>query len=71
METKCREEEVPRVALFEGTIDDLIHEQENKNTRANTERGARLLKPFLQRKVDSRTPWFTNMAAVLNKQEFT
>ena len=31
------EEEIPRFALLEGTIDDFIDEQENKNTRAKTE----------------------------------
>ena len=30
-------EEVPRCALLEGTIDDFVDEQENKNTRAKTD----------------------------------
>ena len=42
------EEVVPRFALLEGTIDEFIDEQENKNTRAKTDRDVNLLKPFLQ-----------------------
>jgi len=37
------EAEVPRFVLLEGTIDDLIDEQENKNTSAKTDRN--VLKP--------------------------
>ena len=48
------EEEVPRFALHDGTIDDFIDEQENKNTNAKTDRDVSLLKPFLQRKVKLR-----------------
>ena len=50
------EEEVPRFALLEGTIDDFIDdfEQENKTTRAKTDRDVNLLKTFLQRKVELR-----------------
>lgn len=48
------EEEVPRFALFEGKIDDFIHEQENENTRAKTDRDVSLIKTFLQRKVELR-----------------
>ena len=40
---------MPRYALLEGTIDEFIDEQENKNTRAKTDRDVSLLKPFLQR----------------------
>ena len=32
------EEKLPRFALLEGTINDFIDEQENKNTRAKTDR---------------------------------
>ena len=42
-------EEVPRFALLEhveGTIDHFVNEQENKNTRADTDRDVSLLKPF-------------------------
>ena len=42
------EEVVPRFALLEGTIDDFIDEQENKNTSTKTDRDVNLLKPFLQ-----------------------
>lgn len=48
------EEEVPRFVLLEGTIDDLIDEQENKNTRAKTDRNVSLLKTFLQREEELR-----------------
>ena len=48
------EEEVPRFALLEGTIDDFIDEQENKNTKAKTDRDVTLLKTFLQRKEELR-----------------
>ena len=48
---KIKMKEVLRFALLEGTIDDFVDEQENKNTRAKTDRHASLLKPFLQRKV--------------------
>lgn len=43
------EAEVPRFVLLEGTIDDLIDEQENKNKSAKTDRSVSLLKTFLQR----------------------
>lgn len=46
------EEEMPRFALLVLTIDDFEDEQENKNTRARTEREESLLKTFLQRKVE-------------------
>lgn len=46
------EEEMPRFALLVGTIDDFEGEQENKNTRARTDREESLLKTFLQRKVE-------------------
>ena len=36
------EAEVPRFVLLEGTIDDLIDEQENKNTSAKTDRSVSL-----------------------------
>ena len=36
-------EEVPRFALLEGTIDDFIDKQENKNTRAKTDGNVSLL----------------------------
>ena len=49
--SKIKMTEVLRFALLEGTIDDFVDEQENKNTRAKTDRHASLLKPFLQRKV--------------------
>ena len=48
------EEEVPRFVLLEGTMDDLIDEQENKNTRAKTDRNVSLLKTFLQREEELR-----------------
>ena len=41
------EEEVTRVAFLGGKIDDFIDGQENKNTRAKTERDISLLKAFL------------------------
>ena len=41
-------------ALLEGTIDDFIDEQENRNTRAKTDRDVNLLKTFLQRKIELR-----------------
>ena len=40
------EEEVPRFALLEGTVDDFIDKLENKNTRAKTDGDVGLLKPF-------------------------
>ena len=40
----------PGFALLEGTIDDFIDEQENKNIRARTYRDVSLLKNFLPRK---------------------
>ena len=43
-------EEMPRFALLEGTVDDFIDEQENKNMRAKTDRDIILLKTFLQTK---------------------
>ena len=42
-------EEVPRFAFLEGTIVNLIDDQENNNMRAKTGRDVSLLKPFLQR----------------------
>ena len=50
-------------ALLEGTIDDFIDEQENRNTRAKTDRDVNLLKTSLQRKIELRnveemTPFF-------------
>lgn len=48
------EAEVPRFILLEGTIDDLIDEQKNKNTSAKTDRNAILLKTFLQREEELR-----------------
>lgn len=47
-------EEIPRFALLEGTIDDFIDEQENKNTQAKTARDLNLLKVFLQSKEEHR-----------------
>ena len=47
-------EEIPRFALHEGTMDDFIDDQENKNTRAKTDRDIILLKTFLQTKGESR-----------------
>ena len=47
------EEEVPRFALREGTIDDFIDEQEKKHERKNRQR-RKPAKPFLQRKVKLR-----------------
>ena len=41
-------------ALLEGTIDDFIDEQENRNTRAKTDRDVNLLKTSLQRKIEFR-----------------
>ena len=41
-------------ALLEGTIDDFIDEQENRNTRAKTDRDVNLLKTSLQRKIELR-----------------
>lgn len=38
---------LPRFALFDGTVDSFIDEQENKNTRQKTERDVNLLKTFL------------------------
>ena len=52
---KNKMEEVSRSALLEGTIDDFIDEQENKNTRAKTDGKVSLLKSFLQRKINSGT----------------
>ena len=43
---KDMEEELPRFALLEGTIDDFIGKQENKNTRAKTDRDVSLLKIY-------------------------
>ena len=43
-------EEVPRFALLDGAIEDLIDEKENKNTRGKTDRDVSLLKTFLSRK---------------------
>ena len=43
-----------RFLLLEGTIDEFIDEQENKNTKAKTHRDVSLLKPLLQRKVELR-----------------
>lgn len=48
------EAEVPRSVLLEGTTDDLIDEQENKNTSAKTHRNVSLLKTFLQREEELR-----------------
>ena len=45
---------MPTFTLLEGTIDDFIDEQENKNTRAKTDRDVSLLKPFHQWKKDLR-----------------
>ena len=47
-------EEVPRFAFLEGTIVNLIDDQENNNMRAKTGRDVSLLKPFLQRQVELR-----------------
>lgn len=49
------EAEVPRFVLLEGTIDDLIDEQENKNMSAKTDRSVSLLTTFLQREEELRT----------------
>ena len=50
---KKMEEEVPRFALLEEAIEDLIGKQENIGTRAKTDRDVSLLKKtFCQRKVD-------------------
>ena len=46
-------EEVPRFAPLERR-DDFMDEQENKNSRAKTNRDVSLLKTLLQRKVDFR-----------------
>ena len=43
-----------RFALLEGKIDDFIDEQEDKNTKAKTDRDVSLLKLLLQRKVELR-----------------
>ena len=43
---KKMEEKLPRFALLEGTIDDFIGKQENKNTRAKTDRDVSLLKIY-------------------------
>ena len=40
---------MPEFTPLEGTIDDFIDEQENKNTSAKTDRDVSLLKLFLQR----------------------
>ena len=45
---------MPRSVLLEGTTDDLIDEQENKNTSAKTHRNVSLLKTFLQREEELR-----------------
>ena len=45
---------MPRFALFEGTIDDFIDEQENKNTQAKTNRDKSLLELFLRSKKEHR-----------------
>ena len=42
-------EEIPRFSLLEGTIDNFIDEQENKNTKANTDRDTSMLKIFFVR----------------------
>ena len=50
---KKMEEEVPRFALLEEAIEDLIGKQENIGTRAKTDRDVSLLKKTsFQRKVD-------------------
>ena len=51
--SKMKKEE-PRFALLEGTIEDIIHVQESKNTTAKTDRDVSILNTFLQRKVDLR-----------------
>ena len=45
---------MPRFALLEGTVDDFIDDQENKNTRTKIDRDIILLKTFLQTKGESR-----------------
>ena len=45
---------MPRFSFLEGTIDDVIDEQENKNTRTKTDRDVNLLKTSLQRKIELR-----------------
>ena len=46
--------EMPWFALLQGTVDDFIDDQENKNTRAKTNRDIILLKTFLQTKGESK-----------------
>ena len=45
---------MPRFTLLEETVDDFIDNQENKNTRAKTDRDIILLRKFLQTKGESR-----------------
>ena len=54
-EWKKMAEDMPRFTLLEGTVDDFIDDQENKNTRAKTDRDIILLKAFLQTNVDKNT----------------
>ena len=49
------EAEVPRFVLLEGTTDDLIDEQENKNTSAKTDRSVSLRKPSFKGRKSSET----------------
>lgn len=50
------EEEVTRVAFLGGKIDDFIDGQENKNTRAKTERDISLLKASVTINVVNQSP---------------
>ena len=47
-------EELPRFAVLDGSIDDFIDDQENKNTRAKTDRDINLLRAFLEAKQEQR-----------------
>lgn len=57
------EKEGSRFSLLEETTDDFIDEQENKNSRANTDRDESLVKTFLQRKIK-----FSNIEEILLPQ---
>lgn len=60
---KNKVEKGARFSLLEGTTDDFIDKQENKNSRANTDRDESLVKTFLQRKIK-----FSNIEKILLAQ---
>ena len=45
---------MPQFTLLEGTVDDFIGDQENKNTQVKTDKDIILLKTFLRTKGNSR-----------------